>query len=223
MDNKKIKNIAIFLIILTLSIVSLTLAYRTDHKTKVNEFTTGKVKLSLTEEKYNLPENVKARKDIAPNEIVVKDPKITNIGKSDAYVFIELFMPRTNRVRIDDAGQKLPADFRDAFLFSKNSGWLQVEREVVTLSGKEYYRYVYAYATGDKSTGTMTALKKGKSTSTLFLNDELQHRNFIEVEEKITYDIPVTAYAIQTTNLKSSYPVNVWELVKAQVKSEGGR
>lgn len=222
MNKGKIKYIAIFLIVI-ISIISLTIAYRTDHKAKVNEFTTGKVKISLTEEKYNLAENVKARKDIAPREVVVKDPKITNTGKSDAFVFIELFMPRTNRVRIDDAGQKLPVDFRDAFLFTKNNAWLQVEREIVTVSGKQYYRYVYAYATGDKNTGAMTALKKGKSTSTLFLNDELQHRNFIEVEEKITYDIPVNAYAIQTTDLKNSLPKDVWNVVKAQVKSEGGR
>ncbi len=219
MEKKYIKGI-VTLLVLT-SIFALTAAYRTDHKAKVNTFTSGKVSISLTEEKYNLPENVKARKDIAPLEKVIKDPKITNKGKSSAYVFIELFMPRTDRIRIDDAGQKLPIGYRDAFLFTKNTGWLQVEKEVVTVSGKEYYRYVYAYATGTASSGKMTALKKGKSTPTLFVNDELEHRNFIESEEKVTYDIPIFAYAVQTTNLGSSLPSTVWNIIKEQKQSEG--
>ena len=50
----------------------------------------------------------------------------------------------------------------------------------------------------------MTALKPGEKTSTLFKNDTLKFANVMEIDEKVKYEIPVTVYAIQSTDLIDS-------------------
>lgn len=233
---KRIKHPFFFMILLILLIVicAVTYAYRTDHQGKMNVFTSGEVKISLTEPKYNQSENVLARKVLAPRQSVVKDPKITNTGKSDAFVFLEVYLPRTNRILIDTNGQKLPVEYRDAFTFKTNTEWVPVEDEfLMDASGKHYHRFVYAYATGTSLTGKMNTLKSKVSTPTLFSGDTITFRNFIEVKEKNAFDIPVIAYAVQTTDLVltdkagdtgRTAPAEVWKLLKAQIKAEkGGR
>ena len=231
LSKKKLAVILLLIVTLIMAAV-LSAAYYTDNNEKNNVFTTGNVKISLSEERYDLPENTADREHLSPREEVIKDPKVTNTGISDCFVFVEIFVPRTNRILIDENGNKLPQKEVDVFSFETRPEWVLMEEGETqdSVTRKPYSRYVYAYATGGKG-GKMTVLKRGKSTPTLFLNDKIKYKNFIELDKNITYELPVYAYAIQTTDIMTGndimtepvvdgkgtdIPGFVWKNLKAQ-------
>lgn len=67
--------------------VGASLAYLTDRtEDVVNTFTVGNVKISLTEPHWE-PEK---GQDLEPGAVVPKDPIVTNTGKNNAYVMVEV-------------------------------------------------------------------------------------------------------------------------------------
>lgn len=77
--------------VVALALVSLlgigaTLAYLTDNAQVTNTFTSGSVKIDLQEPSWN-PED---GQDLAPGDVIDKDPRIINVGKNDAYMMIQV-------------------------------------------------------------------------------------------------------------------------------------
>ena len=75
--------------VVALSLVSLlgigaTLAYLTDSAAATNTFTTGNVKIDLVEPNWDENDG----QDLAPGDVIPKDPAIVNTGKNDAYMMI---------------------------------------------------------------------------------------------------------------------------------------
>ena len=196
---KRSVSVVVFSLLICMIVTSVN-AYYTDHHSIVNVFTTGKVKIELNEPKYDRPENVKTRESLAPGELVIKDPAITNTGKSDCFVFAVFHIPRSNRTFIDSNGKKMPVEFRNLFEFEENNGWSYCTGSINDDVSKPYESFIYAYSDGN----VMTALKPGEKTSTLFKNDTLKFANVMEIDEKVKYEIPVTVYAIQSTDLIDS-------------------
>lgn len=85
------KTIAIIALVVLVAVASVlgTLAYLTDTKTVENTFTMGDVKIKLDETNVKNPEErvtSNTYTDMAPGIVYTKDPVVTNVGPSYAWV-----------------------------------------------------------------------------------------------------------------------------------------
>ena len=158
-----------------------TMAYLTDHAETTNEFTVGKVDIDLTEPNWRPDEN----KKIEPSQVITKDPKITNNGINDAFVYLEVSIPVANVTTANADGTRIEAKETELFSFAAKNDWTRIDKRKV---GKSQV-YTYSYN---------KILKKGETT-TLF--DTVTFANVIEGQlDTQNLQIPVRAYAIQTVN-----------------------
>lgn len=168
------------------------MALFTDQDQATNTFTIGNVDITL--EEPNWDEN--DAKDLSPNATVPKDPQVKNDSTTNpCYCYLEVTVPK------DAQGQ----------LFTLNdvsSQWTLVNSDT---SGATANKYVYAYAANEN---TMTSLASGATTPKLFTSVTLADRASFDAT---TYDIPVKAYAIQTTDLSQSTASGIWTLVKGEL------
>lgn len=189
-------------------------AYFTDTAEKTNTVTIGDVTTDLEETEWDkTPDDEK--NDITPNQQIPKDPKVTNTGTNDAYVFIEVQVPVKKIITVGTNGQKLPAANTELLKYTVNQGWVKVEDSDVTSGGSvTAHRYVYAYGTST----ACTALKHGETTPTLF--DSVALVNAIEGQiDNATLNMPVKSYAIQTENIGTSRtPADVYKIYVNQNK-----
>ncbi len=157
-------------------------AYLTDFDNTVNEFTVGKVDIELQEPGWN-PED---HGTTEPSEELKKDPQIKNVGKNDAYVYLEVTVPQAEVVAADAAGNRLPSGKQELVSYSPNGNWTQLK-----VQDKESSKiYTYAYN---------MILKPGETTIPLF--QKIRFLNIVEGQldgEKL--DMTVRAYGIQTVN-----------------------
>lgn len=80
-------------------------AYFTDTAEKTNTITVGDVTTDLEEPEWDkTPDDEK--NDITPNQQIPKDPKVTNTGTNDAYVFIEVQVPVKKIITVGDEWTK---------------------------------------------------------------------------------------------------------------------
>lgn len=223
--NKK-KNIATILGLLSLLLmVGSAAAYFTDMEEAKNHLTIGKVDITLTEPKWDdLPQ--KEKEDITPNKTLIKDPKVTNTGINDAFVFVSVEVPVANVITAKEDGGRNSKALTELFSWTVNSGWVRIgdiqdvknENDLVTA-----HRYLYVYGSSE----TCTPLKKDAVTPELF--SQVVFANVIEGEvlpdgtpmETSAQDINLRAYAIQTTDLTDrdvSDPASVWKVFENQNK-----
>lgn len=78
------------------------MAYLTDTDTKTNTFTIGKVDIGLSETNYN-EDNAK---NVVPNQVIAKDPVVTNTGKNKAVAFVTVEIPIAELTKVQDDGTK---------------------------------------------------------------------------------------------------------------------
>ena len=83
-----------FGVIMLFMLLGGTVAYLTDTEKGVNVITIGKVGLALTEPQYDLNSNNSSV--LAAGDSLEKDPKLTNTGTKDEFVFIEVAVPKRN-------------------------------------------------------------------------------------------------------------------------------
>ena len=190
MNKKKIVSIVVAIALVCALGVGLVSAYFTDVETKTNVFTVGKIDIELSEPNWVEPTN------ILPEQEIVKDPQVTNVGINDAYVFMEVEVPYAYIVTAADDGTKNVATDTELFTFDINDGWVAVGDGVKNEDTKTV-TYLYAYGNNDN----MTALVKDATTATLF--DCVKFANVVDGQniEATTQNVVVKAYAIQTTNI----------------------
>lgn len=193
--NKKRKLFILFVsLILAISvamgIVMAVLMTKTERR--VNEFTFGDAQIDLTEEKWDTlkPED----KILYPDRVIVKDPKVTNTGKTDLYIFIEVQIPCACIQTVDTGTDKEtlnPADWHELFSYEVNEGWKLIESALS--EDKKTATKVYAY--------TEKIVAPEETTATLF--DSVQYVNAVEgqLEMGDTLNMPINAYAIQAEYL----------------------
>ena len=180
----KKRNIKVWMLTgaLCLAAVGGATAYLTDYDQVKNEFVVGKVDIDLEEPGWN-PED---QKEIVPGKEIEKDPQITNAGKNDAYVYLQVSVPMAEVTAADKDGNRLERKRQELFSFTAKAGWTKIENK----EENGAMIYVYSY---DK------ILKPKETTGTLF--DTVTFLNVIEgqVDEQ-TLMMPVKAFAIQTLN-----------------------
>ena len=265
---KKATAVALSLALIA-GVVGATYSYFTDHHAVMNEFTVGQVKTSFTETKWNeKPSGKTAASELRPNMTIEKDPVVKNEGTSDCFTFISFRVPYSNFAALGQFGPNTINDietpgqcddfnvsaagtvdigYKDLFRHDVNKDkWVLVEQKAD--EGGKYHEYVYAYANKDGKTGgaalnaataEMIPMKKGESTTPLFVNDKIRTINLVEDEwakqhkceltENAKFNIPVRMYSIQTTDIVNTDGLNdkgqtkaadVWKVVKAQVNSK---
>ena len=157
-----------------------------------NVITAGSVSITLEENNWN-PDNAK---DIHPLQSVKKDPVVKNIGENDAWVFLEVSVPRRNLIIVDHSTKiKTAKQQNDLFSFvADNVNWDLVDESV----DSDVHKYVYGYK---------TVLHPGSSTQALF--NEIKTVNYLEGElgSNENFNVEVIAKAIQS-NVDSDGTLN---------------
>ena len=220
--NKKKVIIAAIVLALVLSIGGV-LAYFSDSATATNTFTVGKVKITLTEPTWTSTGAAKAA-HVLSNQLIEKDPTITNSGENDAYVFIKVTIPKETIVVEAQDGSGSATTGTEQPLFDLidsagavgvNSGWELMTTTQVTGATE----YIYSYS----SSNTMTALAKNASTPALFTKIRFANVQENWGVENTTKTVEVTGYAIQTENLNGGTTTNtgVWAILSANAIHTG--
>ena len=180
--NKKFVKVAVICAAIGSLAIGGTMAYLTDYDSVVNEFTVGEVKIDLEEPNWKPEEN----KKIEPTQVIKKDPQIKNSGVSDAYVYLEVEVPRENVIVANAAGQRQAKAITDLFTYTVNPDWTMIAEN----TNDQVHRRTYCYN---------KVLASGSTTNTLF--DTVTMANVIEGQiDKKVLTVPVRAYAIQTVN-----------------------
>ena len=182
--------------ILCLASVGGVSAYLTDYEKVSNEFTVGKVDIELKEPEWKPEEN----KKIEPSKVIHKDPQITNTGTNDAFVYMEVSIPMANVEAAAENGERLGKKVQELFSFEAKDNWMQMS--VQNTESRRTYTYAYK-----------KILKPQETSESLF--DTVKFLNLIEGQlDGQTFEIPVRAYAIQTSYTGGSSD-NLSEQIKA--------
>ena len=182
--------------ILCLASVGGVSAYLTDYEKVSNEFTVGNVDIELKEPEWKPEEN----KKIEPSKVIHKDPQITNTGTNDAFVYMEVSIPMANVEAAAENGERLGKKVQELFYFEAKDSWMQLS--VQNTESRRTYTYAYT-----------KILKPQETSEALF--DTVKFLNLIEGQlDGQTFEIPVRAYAIQTSYTGGSSD-NLSEQIKA--------
>ena len=182
--------------ILCLASVGGVSAYLTDYEKVSNEFTVGNVDIELKEPEWKPEEN----KKIEPSKVIHKDPQITNTGTNDAFVYMEVSIPMANVEAAAENGERLGKKVQELFYFEAKDNWMQLS--VQNTESRRTYTYAYT-----------KILKPQETSEALF--DTVKFLNLIEGQlDGQTFEIPVRAYAIQTSYTGGSSD-NLSEQIKA--------
>ena len=188
------KNLVIALSMVVVLLITGIMALFTDHKEATNVFTVGSIEIDLTEPNWNADNAT----EIAPNQVIAKDPMITNIGKNDAYTFIKVDIPKQDGNPLFELLDKNGDP-------GVNDGWVLVE----TGETADTITYVYGYAADD----AMTRVTPGTPTNVtenLFSSVKVADVGEFKVD---SCDIIVTGYGIQADDIPTA-PADVWPLIK---------
>lgn len=208
----------LFFSVLTIVIVGMgvTLAYLTkDTEKRANIFTFGNVSIELTE-----PDFDEEDKTIYPEKTIPKNPTIKNVGENDAYIYMEVKVPKANVRTYGENGSIIPAKIQELFTFDVNNGWEFVEEleenvENENVDDKNKYNvYLYVY---NKS------LSSGESTKQP-LFDEVEVIPMLEGELDMGSDIeiPITAYAVQADFVESFEKSNYQKIFDKYILGKEG-
>lgn len=180
-NKKMVKGIALAAMLVALA-AGGTAAYLTDFETATNSFTVGKVDIELDEPNWKPDDNTK----IVPTQVIKKDPFIKNRGINEAFVYLEVSVPVRNVITAAQDGTRNALAKTELFSYTKNKEWTQLERKAI--GQNMVYTYAYNHI-----------LKPGEKTTTLF--NTVTFANIIEGQlDTQQLDMPVRAYAIQSTN-----------------------
>lgn len=218
MKNKR-KGLLAVLLVMVIAVASIS-AYFTDTETVTNTFTIGEVDIELTEPNWDaLPdandnEIPDVAENIVPSQIIIKDPKVTNVGINDAFIFVEVEVPYASIITVQDNGTRNAKTETELFTYTVNNGWVELGTGTKDTT-KKVVKHTYAYGNSEK----LTVVVKDVSTSSLF--DSVTFVNAIEGQglENSTKAINITAKAIQTTNLNGgiSDPAGVLAIINNQL------
>lgn len=147
LKNKK-KPVFAAMLVLTILITG-ALAILTDTDSAKNIFTVGNVDIEILEPNWVESD----AQEIVPKQEIVKDPLIKNTGENNAYVYIGLWVPKLDGVKIttdepqdDGTYLKTENDF-ELFNYVVNNGWTELTQYRSQDPEQSYNYYLYAYDT----------------------------------------------------------------------------
>ncbi len=201
MSKRKIFVLAI--VIAFVLIIGGMLAYFTDTDTKENVFTLGdEVNISLTEQ-WNAADGL----GLHPGAVVTKAPKIVNNSTTTpAYVFAEVIVPCY-------ASTGTTANTPLFTLNTIGEGWTKISTNETVNTENKTITYVYAW-------GSSTAMSQlnAEATTTTSVFSSVTLAPTLTKQQQLTAgettNIIVNAYGIQTDNLGTTAPTEIYNLAK---------
>ena len=206
------RTLLVILSVLLVASISLgvTLAFFVkETERRANHVTFGNLSIQLTEPEWD---KLEADDKITyPGRKIAKDPQVTNTGGTDAYLYLEVGIPRGD-IRIVENGTVTEKPNADLFTFTVNEGW-----ELVSESGKgseddPYSIYIYAY--------TAAAVEPNKTTPPLF-----EHVAYVDALEgqpamDTKLEIRISATGIQAGYLNESGNTLAEKIINAYAISQ---
>ena len=172
------------------------LAYFQDTEAVTNVFTIGEVNIELIEKTtgdalYSTITNddievdgqtVKGIANLVPGQVINKMPYVENVGKNDAYIYMQVKVPVTT----------ISGNKTQLFSYTAKSGWTLIDSKNEIEDGVEYNVFRYSYD---------NALAINGSTETLFdsitvVDGDLYPSDIALIEDVLK--VGITAYAVQT-------------------------
>lgn len=212
--NKKKTIIAAVVLMLVLLVGGL-IAYFTDTETATNTFTIGNVDITLTEPLWdaltdqNNNDIPDAAENMMPGDEVTKDPTIKNVSTTNpAYVFAEVVIPC-----VTDNRDATPAYIPMFTLGQIGSGWNLMTDGACTLNAttnKYEATKVYNYGTASAMTSLAANTAAPAVFSKITLNELIDNDKVGKNELTGNKDVVVNGYGIQTTNLSSTAPADIF-------------
>ncbi len=213
---KKKKLFAVLAVVFVAAMISGVAAWLSDDATNTVEIVPATVSIALRESKWR-PENAS---DVHPDDVLPKDPTVSNTGTSDIYVFVEVSMSALKAgAQIADtrALMELRAPMPLYTTRSRNGefdadNW---QRLAGPLYDKEKNSITWIYSYSKKN--VLTPLAPEGTTSALFDSVQLANVTRRKDVEGLDANIYVHAYAIQTEQLGANGAANgpgaVWNIV----------
>lgn len=197
--------------------VGSSMAYLTDHDSVTNKFSVGKVDITGQEPNYT-PDPDGKTNNIVPTQVIKKDPQIKNVGKNDAYVYIDVSIPIAKVITVDAAGNRLNGGVaKDTELFTQNN----VSKKWTLMYNKRVgNNMVYTYSYNE-------ILAPGKTTDPVFTT--LTAANIIEGQlDGQDLNVPVHYYAIQELNTGEGTTIpqkaaSAWKKYELQNQGQDGQ
>ena len=207
LKNKKRCLAAALMVVLSFAVsTGVTSAYLSKTPDNLtNVVTAGSVTISLVENAWNASN----AENIHPLQSVKKDPSVRNTGKNDAWVFLEVSVPRKNiNVVSTDTKRKTTKQLRDLYTFEPNTLYWDLIKDTVTATE---HTYVYGY----KET-----LKPGFLTPALFTS--IKAVNYLEGELNAneTLTVNVTAKAIQDNVVSDGTLSGIYNALLSQAAAD---
>lgn len=197
--------------------IGSSMAYLTDHDSVTNKFSVGKVDIEGQEPNYT-PDPDGKTNNILPTQVIKKDPQIKNVGKNDAYVYIDVSIPIAKVITVDAAGNRLNGGVaKDTELFTQNN----VSKKWTLMYNKRVGdNMVYTYSYNE-------ILAPGKTTDPVF--NSLTAANIIEGQlDRKDLNVPVRYYAIQELNTGEGTTIpqkaaSAWKKYELQNQGQDGQ
>ena len=174
----------------------ITISYLSDEETKINTVSFNELQISLKEPAWvSLPDRDEDGipddgNGILPGVTVLKDPTVVNEKGADAYVYLQVNIPR-RKVRLvsADGADFSEPEYADLFEYETEEGWELIQEE----ASQDIHRCLYAY--------TAAVLQEGEASSPLFT--EILYADVLEGElpGKENQNIQIQAFAIQSEYL----------------------
>ena len=185
---KKILSLTLVVCLLAIAVVGGTLAYFTDTTdTKENVFTVGNVNIELTEPSWEGGQGEADAPAVYPGEPLAKDPTVENTGVNPCFV----------RVSVEGLDCLAPASditYRTDYVVG-NLG----ENWVLHTDG--YYYYTEVLAAGEIT----DALFDQIVIPTDLTNGDATSDDAVEGTQATTFQVDVTAYAVQAQGARPSF------------------
>lgn len=202
------KNAAIATAGAAVLLVGSSFAFFMDKESVTNPFTVGNVKITVTEEHFDKT----TAKDITPNKVIPKDPVVTNTGVNDVYAFVSVKVPKANVETANADGTLNAAKNQDLFTYKVNDNWKLIK----TNDADDHTEYIYAYSDAN---GTLKKLAKSEKTNAVF--DSVKFINIVDEQQSgVNLNIDVDGIGIQTADLGTDNPLQIYNIAVKQNKAE---
>ena len=204
--NKKIVIISLILLIVILIVCIIgrkyiLQAYYTHKDEMINDFAIGKIEASVEEPDYNDGQVIK------PNQIIVKNPKLSNSGEIASYIRAQVYVPITKELKYVDENENIVVPDEEIEIVSYEdylgTGWEEATDEgfsgvVQDKNGNKYKVHTYKYM--ENSTMENKAekiIEPGEGIDTAVF-DHVKVINYLDNDKNINVKVIVKAIAIQS-------------------------
>lgn len=186
------------IIIISLGVVMVNYkeiyAFLTNKDKKVNNFTVGELKATVTEPNYEDNQTVK------PGEEITKDPTISNIGEVEGYIRAQVYVPILEEVKYVDENEKIitTTEGTEIATYKINEGWEEVTGEGFSgiyedKEGNKYKVHTYKYMENGQE-----RIIKPEETIERPLFNKVKIINYLDIDKTINIKIHVSAISVQS-------------------------